>query len=99
MLELKIEKCLLIMKKYLLPEGGQFLSQEPSSESYIDDSIFMNLGNKDNMKELQIPKKGDTFIINEDMNWELIIPLLLFEGNKVELVVNDQKLIFTNRSV
>ena len=30
------------------------------------------------------------------MNWELIIPLLLFEGNKVELVVNDQKLTFTN---
>ena len=83
-------------EEYLLPEGGQFLSEEPSSESYIDDSIFMNLGNKDNMKELQIPKKGDTFIINEDMNWELIIPLLLFEGNKVELVVNDQKLIFTN---
>ena len=30
------------------------------------------------------------------MNWELIIPLLLFEGNKVELVFNDQKLTFTN---
>jgi len=82
--------------EYLLPEGGQFLSQEPSSESYIDDSIFMNLGNKDNMKDLRIPKKGDSYKINEDMNWELIIPLLLFEGNKVELVFNDQKLTFTN---
>ena len=30
------------------------------------------------------------------MNWELIIPLMLFEGNKVELVFNDQKLLMTN---
>ena len=50
-------KVLINNEEYLLPEGGQFLSQEPSSESYIDDNIFMNLGNKDNMKELKIPKK------------------------------------------
>ena len=89
-------KVFINNEQYLLPEGGQFLSQEPSPESYFDDSIFMNLGNKDNLKELTIPKKGDTYTIDEDMNWELIIPLLLFEGNKVELVVNNQKLIFTN---
>jgi len=83
-------------EEYLLPEGGQFLSQESSPESNVDDSIFMKLGNKDNIKELTIPKKGDTYTIDESMNWELIIPLLLFEGNKVELVVNDQKLVFTN---
>ena len=35
MLELKIEKCLLIIEEYLLPEGGQFLSQEPLSESIL----------------------------------------------------------------
>ena len=83
-------------EEYLLPDGGQFLSENPSSENYIDENIFMNLGNKDNLKELIIPKRGDTYKINEDMNWELIIPILLFEGNKVELVFNDQKLTFTN---
>ena len=83
-------------EEYLLPNGGQFLSKNPTSESYIDESIFMNLGNKDNLKELIIPSKGDIYNIDEDMNWELIIPLLLFEGNKVELVFNDQKLTFTN---
>ena len=83
-------------EEYLLPNGGQFLSENPTSESYIDESIFMNLGNKDNLKELIIPSKGDIYNIDEDMNWELIIPLLLFEGNKVELVFNDQKLTFTN---
>jgi signal peptidase I len=80
----------------LLPNGGQFLSENPTSESYIDENIFMNLGNKDNLKELIIPSKGDIYNIDEEMNWELIIPLLLFEGNKVELVFNDQKLTFTN---
>ena len=84
-------------EEYLLPNGGQFLSENPTSESYIDESIFMNLGNKDNLKELIIPSKGDIYNIDEDMNWELIIPLLLFEGNKVELVFNDQKLTFTNK--
>ena len=83
-------------KEYLLPDGGQFLSENPASETYIDENIFMNLGNKDNLKKLIIPKRGDIYKINQEMNWELIIPILLFEGNKVELVFNDQKLTFTN---
>lgn len=83
-------------QEYKLPNGGQFLSNEPSSKSYINDSMFLKNGNKDNMKKFSIPKKGDSFVIDENMNWELIIPLLLFEGNKVELVFNDQKLTFTN---
>ena len=83
-------------QEYELPNGGQFLSNEPSSKSYVDDNMFLDNGNKDNMKKFTIPKKGDSFVIDENMNWELIIPLLLFEGNKVELVFNDQKLTFTN---
>ena len=83
-------------EEYLLPDGGQFLSENPASETYINENIFMNLGNKDNLKELIIPKSGDVYKINQEMNWELIIPILIFEGNKVELVFNDQKLTFTN---
>jgi signal peptidase I len=84
-------------EEYLLPDGGQFLSENPALETYIDENIFMNLGNKDNLKELIIPKRGDIYNINQEMNWELVIPILLFEGNKVELVFNDQKLTFTNK--
>lgn len=96
--KIKIEerKVFINDKKYLLPNGAQFLSENPTSVNFIDDNMFNDLGNKDNMKELIVPKKGDSFVINEEMNWELIIPLLLFEGNKVELVFNDQKLTFTN---
>ena len=96
--KIKIEerKVFINDNKYLLPNGAQFLSENPTSVNFIDDNMFNDLGNKDNMKELIVPKKGDSFVINEEMNWELIIPLLLFEGNEVELVFNDQKLIFTN---
>ena len=72
------------------------MSENPTSKDFIDENIFNDLGNKDNMKELIVPKKGDLFVIDDEMNWELIIPLLLFEGNKVELVFNDQRLTFTN---
>ena len=65
--------------EYPLPNGAQFLSENSVSEDFIDDNMFNDLGNKDNMKELIVPKKGDSFVINEEMNWELIIPLLLFE--------------------
>ena len=44
-------------------------------KSYVDDNMFLNNGNKDNMKKFTIPKKGDSFVIDEEMNWELIIPL------------------------
>ena len=83
-------------KEYKLPEGGQFLSKEPSSKFTSDENMFLKNGNKDNMKKFIIPKKGDSYKIDEEMNWELIIPLLLFEGNKVEIVFNDKKLSFTN---
>ncbi len=95
-ISIKNRKVFINNEEYVLPEGGQFLSEIPSPESYFDESIFMDLGNKDNMKKLTIPKKGDTFTIDMEMDWELIIPLLLFEGNKVELVFNHQKLKFTN---
>ena len=32
------------------------------------------------------------------MNWKLILPLLLYEGNKVELIYQDNTLTFTNMS-
>jgi signal peptidase I len=68
-----------------LPNGGQFLSNEPSSKSYVDDNMFLNNGNKDNMKKFTIPKKGDSFVIDENMNWELIIPYCFLRVIKLSL--------------
>ena len=83
-------------QEYLLPEGGQFLSTEGFDTSFQDQNIFLKNGNKDNIPEIRIPKKGDIVEINEEMNWEFILPILIFEKNIVELRFNDQTLTFTN---
>ncbi len=91
-----------------LPEGGKFIAKEFSkaivdpdifSKAIVDPDIFLGVeGNKDQYPEIIVPKKGDTFILDQNINWKLILPLLLYEGNKVELIYEDNALTFTNMS-
>ena len=81
-----------------LPEGGKFIAKE-FSKAIVDPDIFLGVeGNKDQYPEITVPKKGDTFSLDQNMNWKLILPLLLYEGNKVELIYEDNALAFTNMS-
>ena len=81
-----------------LPEGGKFIAKE-FSKAIVDPDIFLGVeGNKDQYPEIIVPKKGDTFILDQNINWKLILPLLLYEGNKVELIYEDNALTFTNMS-
>ncbi len=81
-----------------LPKGGKFIAKE-FSKTIIDPDIFLGVeGNKDQYPEITVPKKGDTFILDQNMNWKLILPLLLYEGNTVELIYGDNTLTFTNMS-
>ena len=81
---------------YPLPEGGQFLSESSFDTSFQDQNVFLKKGNRDNMPEIKIPQRGDVFNLNLDMDWELILPILIFEKNLVELRFNNQILSFTN---
>ena len=82
-----------------LPDGGQFLMDNYMSSDMIDNEIFLGVaGNKDQYPEITIPKKGDTFVLDESMNWKLLLPIILYEGNSVELIYEDQKFSFTNNS-
>jgi signal peptidase I len=89
-----------------LPDGGQFLSSSYSEKDIIDQDIFLGAkgdnsgvsGNKDQYPEIIIPKKGDSFLLDEYMDWQLVIPILLYEGNKVELIYKETKFAFTNES-
>ncbi len=54
--------------------------------------------NKDQYPEITIPKKGDSFTLDENMDWKLILPLLLYEGNQVQYIFGENSLIFTNTS-
>jgi len=81
-----------------LPEGGKFIAKE-FSKAIVDPDMFLGVeGNKDQYPEIIVPKKGDTFTLDQNMNWKLILPLLLYEGNKVELIYQDNTLTFTNMS-
>ena len=81
-----------------LPAGGKFIAKE-FSKAIVDPDIFLGVeGNKDQYPEITVPKKGDTFSLDQNMNWKLILPLLLYEGNKVELIYEDNALTFTNMS-
>ena len=82
-----------------LPEGGKFIMNNYLSREVIDPDIFLGKqGNKDQYPQITIPKKGDSFILDENMDWKLILPLLLYEGNQVEYILGDNSLIFTNTS-
>lgn len=84
-----------------LPNEGQFTKDMLSDEikNAVRDKIFLGVvGNKDQYPEITIPKKGDIFTLDENMDWKLIIPLLLYEDNKVELRKGDKIFTFTNIS-
>jgi signal peptidase I len=89
-----------------LPDGGQFLSDEYSKKDFIDTEIFLGAkgdnpgfsANKDQYPQITVPKKGDIFPLDGLMDWQLVIPILLYEGNKVELVYKETKFTFTNQS-
>lgn len=89
-----------------LPDGGQFLSDEYSKKDLIDTEIFLGAkgdnpgfsANKDQYPQITVPKKGDIFPLDESMDWQLVVPILLYEGNKVELVYKETKFTFTNQS-
>ena len=83
----------------VLPDGGQFLMDTYMSSDIIDDEIFLGVsGNKDQYPEIAIPKKGDIFTLDESMNWKFLLPIILYEGNSVELIYQEQKFNFTNDS-
>ena len=83
----------------VLPDGGQFLMDTYMSSDIIDDEIFLGVsGNKDQYPEITIPKKGDIFTLDESMNWKFLLPIILYEGNSVELIYQEQKFNFTNDS-
>lgn len=83
-----------------LPQNAQFLDFKAQDSNVNDNNIFLKRGNKDNLTAIRIPQKGDILEISLAMDWEYIFPLLLYEGNVVELINEDfdLQLSFTNSS-
>lgn len=63
-------------------------------EYQIDPNIFMGLGNKDNINELVIPKKGDVIKLEPDKAL-LVLQLMLMDGHKLILKTSNDTYFFT----
>jgi len=93
------EKSLLVngIKIPMWP-NGKFITSQSIPKEYAQPDIFLSSSeniNKDNIGPIYIPKKGDSFLVNENTNWKFLLPIILMEGHSASLQDNDVTLEFT----
>tara|TARA_B100000315_G_scaffold215210_1_gene214341 strand:- start:4132 stop:5334 length:1203 start_codon:yes stop_codon:yes gene_type:complete len=85
-------------EEFILPENGKFVDRRILDENFVQQGIFLsNSGNRDYMKQIRIPKKGDEIFISDTTEWEYLIPLMLMDGHEVTLrhEIKNKDLTFT----
>jgi signal peptidase I len=81
--------------EYSLPENGKFLT-ETLPPNFVQRELFLpNLGNKDHIHSVTVPKKGDIISINDSTNWRYLLPIMLSDGHEASLVSGDKHYTFT----
>lgn len=72
--------------EFSLPENGRYLTPT-LPQDYIQPDIFLrNRANKDHYPPLRIPQKGDKINIDDGTDWRMLLPLMLMDGHRAELV-------------
>ena len=95
MLEIKDKVIYINNESYDLPANGKFVLPNMLSETFNQNDIFLGkLGNKDQIQKIRIPKKGDKIAIESD-NLQLLIHIMLLDGNDVVLMSDGKKYPFT----
>lgn len=94
-LEIKDKVIYINSEKYDLPNNGKFVMPNILSKSFTQNDIFLiKQGNKDQFQKIKIPKKGDKISIETD-NLQLLIHVMLLDGNDVVMVSDGNKYPFT----
>lgn len=78
-------------------EHGKYLTF-PMQTDYKHPDIYLSSEsniNRDNMGPIYIPKKGDSFPINEETNWRFLLPIILMEGHTATLENGEVEYDFT----
>jgi len=76
---------------YPLSNNGKFIQKEILPKNIEDPGIFIgNNWNKDNMGPIRIPSKNDLIDIHENTDWKFLIPLMIMDGNKVSLKMENR---------
>ncbi len=89
-----VDRKIFINGKYYNLEGKErfILPMEPNRKR--DPNIFMGLGNKDQLSELVIPKKGDIIPIGPETAL-FVMQLMLMDGHSLTMKASDFEYKFT----
>jgi len=94
-LEIKDKVIYINNERYDLPENGKFVIPNLLSDSFIQNDIFLgDKGNKDQFQKIRMPKKGDTIPI-ESNNLQLLIHIMLLDGNDVVMISDGKEFPFS----
>ncbi len=94
-LEIKDKVIYINDNKYELPNNGKFVLPNLLSETFTQNDIFLGKqGNKDQFKKIRMPKKGDSITIDSE-NLQLLIHIMLLDGNEVVMLSDGIKYPFS----
>ena len=94
-LEIKDKVIYINNKRYDLPANGKFVIPNLLSDTFIQNDIFLSdKGNKDQFQKIRMPKKGDTIPI-ESNNLQLLIHIMLLDGNDVVMISDGKEYPFS----
>ena len=94
-LEIKDKVIYINNKRYDLPANGKFVIPNLLSDTFIQNDIFLSdKGNKDQFQKIRMPKKGDIIPI-ESNNLQLLIHIMLLDGNDVVMISDGKEYPFS----
>ena len=94
-LEIKDKVIYINNEKYDLPDNGKFVMPNLLSDTFVQNDIFLGKqGNKDQFQKIKMPKKGDKIPIDGE-NLELLIHIMLLDGNKVVMISEEKEYPFS----
>ena len=94
-LEIKDKVIYINNERYDLPTNGKFVIPNLLSDTFMQNDIFLgDKGNKDQFQKIRMPKKGDTITI-ESNNLQLLIHIMLLDGNDVVMISDGKEYPFS----
>jgi len=90
-IEIRNKRVLIDEEEIFLASDGKFVDQNAFASRVQQPGIFLrNGGNRDNLGPIRIPKKGDNIPLNQETEWEYLLPIMIMDGHRITLESNPQ---------
>ncbi len=84
--EVRVKKVLVDGKEYILPPEGKFVERNRVPSGVVGHGIFLRTGgNRDHLGPISVPQKGDIVPIDEETDWDYLLPIMMMDGHRVTL--------------